>query len=176
VSLDGHAAALLALARLACRPNADARVGPALRRGLAAIRLGTADAEQGGRILPFDTLAVRTVRGRDGSWAEDVGLRTHKVALLLRALRGALAAQAAGRLPLEEWELGRARRLAALCQAQIAACRRDGPRGTEYLTSPFSGETDPGTQAWCALALLGAEAELAWPPAHTTPDPASPVA
>ncbi|WP_431269671.1 hypothetical protein [Dankookia sp. P2] len=92
--LDCHAAAILALARLV-EPGCDARIAPALRRALAALRLGTVMVPVGEASLPFDTIVVRS-RQANGEWAEDGAYWTYKAALLLRALRVVLLRRAAG--------------------------------------------------------------------------------
>lgn len=143
--LDGQAAALLALARLAA-PGADPRIGPALVRALGAIRHGTADVAVGDRRIQHDTLVVRA-RTPDGRWAEDGGVWSYKLGLLLRALRAVLAGEAAGRIALAAEDRHRAARLATHCRDLLAAAMRDRAEGIEILTSPFAGETNSETQA-----------------------------
>ncbi|MCO6417725.1 hypothetical protein JYK14_16370 [Siccirubricoccus sp. KC 17139] len=156
--LDCQAAAILALARLA-RPGCDARVPPALRRAVLALRLGTLPVPRGDIALPFDTIVVRT-RKPDGHLYEEGAFWTYKVGLLLRALKQVRARRQEGRLPwlTEEWD--RLGRLIRLCQDQLATTARRRPEGVEHLTSPVAGETNSETQPWVLLALVASELPL----------------
>lgn len=97
-AVAGHAAALLALARCMALGGAAA-VADALRRGIAALALATLPG-------PVDTITLPT--------APAAG--TEDLALLLRALRAAQAARAAGTLAMPEAE---ARRLAFLADLAL---------------------------------------------------------
>ncbi len=98
LSVAGHAAALLALARRLAL-GADDAVAGALRRGIAALGLATLPG-------PVDTI---TLPGAPASGTEEL-------ALLLRALRAAQAARAGGTLAMPEAE---ARRLAFLADLAL---------------------------------------------------------
>ncbi|MBV1798488.1 hypothetical protein [Siccirubricoccus sp. G192] len=158
--LDCQAAALLALARLA-QPGCDTRVAPALRRGLAAIRLGTVEAEVGGTRIAHDTIAVR-YRASNGEWAEDGGLWSYKLGLLLRALHAVEAVGDSGGLALTEAERQRIGFLTDLCASLLRASTRERGAGIEHLTSPYSGETNSETQPWVLLGQIA--------PDHALPD------
>ena len=165
--LDCHAAGILALARLV-QPGCDARIAPALRRALAALRLGTVMVPVGDATLPFDTIVVRT-RAPDGGWAEDGAYWTYKAALLLRALRVVLIRRAAGLLDLTSAEAERVAALARLCSDRLATTERRSSDGVEHLTSPHAGEGNSETQAWVLLADAAADQA---DPGPATPDPA----
>lgn len=157
--LDCHAAALLALARLV-RPDGDARLGPALRRGLAALRFGAIRPPQGDTAMPFDTVVVRT-EAAEGRITEDGAFWSYKAGLLLRALRAVEHAVLAGNLDLSAAERRRAADLAKTCEAQLAGCLRRHADGAEYLTSPYANETNSETQPWALLALASPDAAIA---------------
>lgn len=165
--LDCHAAALLALARVALRDAPDQRVAPAIRRALGALRHGTVPVDVGGETVAFDTLVVRSTTA-SGRMHEDGALWTNKLGLLLRALDTVATAAAAGTLALPAPEVRRVTALRARAEALIGDAVRDrGADGLEVLTSPFSGETNSETQPWVALGLLRADAVFAEPAVAT---------
>ncbi|WP_149535402.1 hypothetical protein [Siccirubricoccus phaeus] len=153
--LDCHAAAILALARLA-RRDGDPRLPQALRRALHALRLGTVTMQRDGVTLPFDTITLRS-RKPDGDWYEEGAFWTYKAGLLLRALKLVRARRAEGVLAWlpEEWD--RLAMLTRLCQERLAMTARPTPDGIEHLTSPTAGETNSETQPWVLLGLIAPE-------------------
>lgn len=160
--LDCHAAALLALTRVAGRLT-DSRIDLALARALSAVRLGTIDVSVGDRVVQHDAPAVRARvpegKWADGKWVEDGGFWTYKLGLLLRALRAVLAAVSEGRIVLGAEQRQRALQLALYCRHLLGAVMRNRPAGLEFLTSPYAGEANCETQAWAILGLLAPEDE-----------------
>lgn len=165
--LDCHAAAMLALARLLPQ-RPDPVLQTALRRAIAALRLGSVDVALGeGRRHNLDTPFVR---GRlpggggggaaPGPWEDDGGFWSFKLGLLMRALSAARLAREAGALPLETAEL---QRLQTLYEASFRALRgrvRDHQGCLEVLTSPLAGEGNAATQPVVMLGLLAPDAAI----------------
>ncbi|GGG21206.1 hypothetical protein GCM10010964_06760 [Caldovatus sediminis] len=157
--LDCHAAAVLALARVALHRD-DPRLGPALRRALAAIRLATGTAREGARRVVFDSVAVRS-REPEGGWAEDIGVWSYKLALTLRALRAVQAAAAAGAIALEGTETARLGFLATLCLDLLRDRIRLEGDALEVRPGPLTEATSAETQVWTVLALMPTDAPIA---------------
>lgn len=151
--LEAQAAALLAAARLALRGDTEA-AAPALRQGLAALRLTSVEMPGG---VPAEAIVVAGAASAVPSSAP--------LARLLRALRAAQLAAAANALPLppaESWRLGLLAGLAGLLlQARIE------PIGAALAVRPLLGAGAPGleTQALALLALAPPDAAIAALPA-----------
>jgi hypothetical protein len=152
-TLEGQAAALLALSRLLLQEATpvEETVTHALSAGLSALRLGTVELAEG-RLL--DTLVVLGAPAGDGAVA------TASLALALRALtmveeasrRGVagLPTEAAGRLPLL--------RHVVLERLEEVLCA--GTHGLAAAASAFEAEPDAGATAALALALAGPDAAV----------------
>lgn len=162
--LDCHAAAMVALARLAMTRPDDARLAPALRRALGAIRLGMVDVPLEDQVHSMDTPFVRG-RGADGAWVEDGGFWSFKLGLLLRALVVLRQADAAGAVPLEPAERDRAKTLLDFAFRQLRLRVRDQRDCLEVLTSPLAGEGNAATQPMVMLGLVAPDAALLQQPA-----------
>jgi len=160
--LDCHAAAMLALARVALHRE-DPRFGPALRQALAAIRLSSGTAEAGEQSAVFDSLAVRcrAPEGAAREWSEDIGSASYKLGLMLRALRALQAARAAGAIALDEHEAQRAGFLATLCLDLLRSRIRLRQDVLEMRPGPLDRPTNLEAQAWSVLALLPTDAPIA---------------
>ena len=159
--LDCHAAAMLALARVALHRD-DPRLGPALRRALAAIRLATGTAQEGARRAAFDSLAVRSrAASGDAGWTEDIGTWSYKLALTLRALRAMQAAAAAGAIELDAAETGRLGFLATLCLDLLRDRIRLNGDALEVRPGPLTEATNAEAQAWTVLALMPTDVPIA---------------
>lgn len=156
--LDCHAAALLALARLA-QHRKDARLQPALRQALGAIRVGTVKVPLEGSVHNLDTPFVRSRRA-DGRWEDDGGFWSFKLGLLLRALVALRLAHDSGGVTLEGGELQRVQTLQEIAQRQLRARFHPFEGTLEVLTSPLAAEGNAATQATAMLGLLGADAAL----------------
>ncbi|MBR0674228.1 hypothetical protein, partial [Neoroseomonas soli] len=140
-----HAIALLALARhLALAPSQHDAA--ALRRGLVILALATLPG-------PVDTLALR-------GEGDPVAATTEDLARLLRALRAAQGARAAGVLPLPAEE---ARRLAFLAETATALLQaRIRPEGEVLVVAAGGPGSAPSlaAQAAALAALLPPEAAV----------------
>lgn len=132
--LDCHAAALLALARLAAR-RPEERLMAALRRGLGALSLGPA--------LEGDQTHPRLGEAEDGRW-------TFKVALLMRAMH-ALELAGIGLDPAEE---AARQDLFDTCFRLLRGRVRSLDGDLEVLTAADATEGNAATQAPTLLALL----------------------
>ncbi|MBO1081122.1 hypothetical protein [Roseomonas haemaphysalidis] len=138
VGLDGHAAALLALARLAAR-RPDARVSAALRRGLGALRLGA--AEGGSQPQPL-------LRGaEDCHWSV-------RPALLMRAMAALGLAADAGGLTLDAAAEEARQTLLDACFRLLRGRIRSLDGDLEVLTAPNTTEGNAATQPVLLLAML----------------------
>lgn len=158
--LDCHAAAMLALARVALHRD-DPRLGPVLRRALGAIRLATGEMAEGGRGAVFDSLAVRCWDPERGAWTTDIAVWSYKLSLTLRALRAMQAARAAGAIELEAEEAARLGFLATLCLDLLRDRIGLAEDALEVRLGPRSGATNVEAQAWTILALMPTDAPIA---------------
>ncbi|MBW8268367.1 hypothetical protein [Caldovatus aquaticus] len=158
--LDCHAAAMLALARVALHRD-DPRLGPALRRALGALRLATGEIAEDGRGVVFDSLAVRCWDPERGTWTTDIAAWSYKLALLLRALRAMQAALAAGAIELAAEEAARLRFLATLCLDLLRDRIGLAEDALEVRLGPRSGAANVEAQAWTVLALMPTDAPIA---------------
>lgn len=155
-SLDGQAAALLALTRVslsALPGDFNGMIREGLRQGLAALRPGSVETLHEGRRMPVDTPVVRTPLP-EGGFVEDGALRTAKVALLRRALGEMALAQGRERLELSAMEMERLGNLSAMCLAMLRRRMRLGPEGVEVVAEAAGTLMTPESQAMATLALL----------------------
>jgi hypothetical protein len=164
--LDCHAAAILALSRLALSRE-DARLLPALKQALGAIRVGSVKVPLEDGLHSLDTPFVRSRRA-DGRWEDDGGFWTFKLGLLLRALAALRLAHGAGAVPLEGSQLQRLQTLNDLALRQLRARIRPHGAVLEVLTSPLAQEGNAATQPAALLGLLAPDAALAGPLAAAT--------
>ena len=138
--LDCHAAAMLALARLAAR-KPEERIAQGLRRALAALRLGP--PLSGGADGVPDHPLLRDAD--DGRW-------TFKPALLMRALAALpLAAEA---VPLDATEEAARQALFDACFRLLRGRVRSLDGDLEVLTGAGTTEGNAATQPAAILALL----------------------
>ncbi|HWL82979.1 MAG TPA: hypothetical protein VNR89_18665 [Roseomonas sp.] len=157
--LDCHAAAMLALARLALRRQ-DPRLAAALRQAMGAIRVGTIKVPLESGVHSLDTPFVRSRRA-DGRWEDDGGFWSFKLGLLLRALAALRQAHRAGAVPLEGGELMRLQTLQDISLRQLRARLRPFGETLEALTSPLAGEGNAATQPAVLLGLIEMDAAVA---------------
>jgi hypothetical protein len=148
--LDGHAAAMLALARMAMR-RPEERISAALRRGLAALSIGPGAPNAEGRRQ--DVPLVRT-RLPDGAWVEDDGVWSFKAGLLMRATNMLIQAAQAGAVALEEAEREHLQTLFDTCFRLLRGRVRVIDGDLEVLTGPNATEGNAATQPVVLLALL----------------------
>jgi hypothetical protein len=156
-ALEGHAAALLALARLALR-RPEERTATALRRGLAALRLGPPlRGEPKAQRHPL----LRSRRA-DGEWSADDGFRSATLGLLMRAMAVLTEADRAGAVPLETPEREHMQAIFDTCFRLLRGRVRLREEDLEVLSDPFATTGDAATQPVVVLALLSPdEAALA---------------
>lgn len=157
--LDCHAAAMLALARLALR-RPDPRLQTALRQAIGAIRVGTMKVPLENGVHSLDTPFVRSRRA-DGRWEDDGGFWSFKLGLLLRALGAVRRAHEAGGIRLESGESMRLQTLYDISLRQLRARLRPFGETLEVLTSPLAGEGNAATQPVVLLGLLEADGAIA---------------
>jgi hypothetical protein len=158
--LDCHAAAMVALARIALRRPQDARLATALRRALGAIRLGMVDVPLEDQVYNLDTPYVRG-RDADGAWVEDGGFWSFKLGLLLRGLVALQVADAAGAVPLDGAERERLQTLRDTTFKMLRLRVRDLRDCLEVLTSPLAGEGNAATQPTVMLGLVAPDEAVA---------------
>jgi hypothetical protein len=161
-TLDAHAAALLALSRLALRRPADARLAPALRRGLMALRLGPPlhGSEPQAQAHP-----LLRARRADGRGADDDGIRSARLGLLMRALNVLQLAERAGALPLEQPERDHLQALFDACFRLLRGRVRAQGEVLEMLASPVATGSSAATQAAALMALLSPDEVVLGSPA-----------
>jgi hypothetical protein len=157
--LDCHAAAILALARISLTRQ-DARLLPALKQALGAIRVGSVKVPLEDGLHSLDTPFVRS-RRPDGRWEDDGGFWTFKLGLLLRALMALRLAHDAGATVLEGSQLQRLQTLNDLALRQLRARIRPQNGALEVLTSPLAAEGNAATQPAALLGLLAPDAAVA---------------
>ena len=141
VYLDTHAAAMLALARMTLRRDAEPATHDALRRGLAALQISA----NGGAQLITD--------------ARDAGVLTqdqwsYSAGLLARAMTAVLLSASAGHLALSDEEQAKAQALQSSARAAIARAFKVHQDRTEILTQAYASEGNSETQPWALLGLL----------------------
>ncbi|MFC0408840.1 hypothetical protein [Roseomonas elaeocarpi] len=156
VTLDGHAAAILALARAALRGVDLPDLAGATARAIEALRLAADPA------LPAaETVAVR-FQGADGQRRGDTGLRTDKLALVLRALTAIRLAVAEGVLELPADTRERADLMTARAMVRLRDTLRDrGGAGMEALASPLSDMAEVASQSATILAATAPDEAVA---------------
>ncbi|MFC3126082.1 hypothetical protein ACFOD4_13525 [Pseudoroseomonas globiformis] len=159
--LDCHAAAMLALSRIAMSRQ-DARLLPALKQALGAIRVGSVKVPLEEGLHSLDTPFVRSRRS-DGRWEDDGGFWSFKLGLLLRALATMKLARQSGALALEGSQLQRLQTLNDLATRQLRARIRPLGGTLEVLTSPVAQEGNAATQPAAVLGLLTPDAAVAAP-------------
>ncbi len=151
--LDSQAAALLALARIACSDTAGPHVVAAIERGVKALRTGTPMSDSyGNDPLNHDTIVIS--RQRDDDEHVDTGFWTYKLGLVLRALATIDHGIMTGRIAISaatHTHIDRLRSTAQKALAHATVCRDDT---IEVRTSYNAGETNSETQPWVALGLI----------------------
>ncbi|WBV42776.1 hypothetical protein [Pseudoroseomonas cervicalis] len=157
--LDGHAAAMLALSRIALRWP-EPRLHAALRRALAAIGQAAMQIPLEAGLYRIDTPLVRS-RREDGRWSEDGGFWSFKLGLLMRALQALLLAQAQGAVPLEPAEQQRAEALRGAAFQLLRGRVGELDAALELRTSPVATEGNAATQPVVLLGLTGPDAAIA---------------
>lgn len=157
-ALDGHAAAMLALGRLALR-QPEERLTAALRRGLSALRLGP--PLRGGEARPQNHPLLRARRA-DGAWSGDDGFRSAKLGLLMRAMAVLTEADRAGAVPLAPAEREHMQAVFDTCFRLLRGRVRLMGEDLEVLSNSVATAGDASTQPVALLALLSPdEAALA---------------
>ncbi|MBO1075594.1 hypothetical protein [Roseomonas marmotae] len=151
--LDGHAAALLALARLALRRRdlPGEEIAAALRRGLMALRLGPPLHGGEARAQEHPLLQIRRA---DGTRLADDGFWSFKLGLLMRAANVLGLADRAGAVPLEPGQREHLQALFDACFRLLRGRVRVSGSELEVLPTPIATEGHAGTQAPVLLALL----------------------
>ena len=152
--LDCHCSALLALARAAYWGDPEQRISGAIRRGLRAIQVATADGTQvGAPDLKYDTLLIRKKASGE---LEDTGFWNYKLGLALRAFKAVRLVQDLGFLTLDQDTLDYLTRLMDRAMEALRSSLRFEDDTLEVLTSRRSGETNSETQPWVALGIVPA--------------------
>lgn len=149
VALDGHAAAMLLLARLALR-HPEERLAAALRRGLGALRLGP--SLRGGESRAQHHPLLRARRA-DGIWSGDDGFRSARLGLLMRAMAALMEAEKTGAVPLQPAEREHMQALFDTCFRLLRGRLRLQGEDLEVLSSPVASAGDAATQSLVLLAL-----------------------
>jgi hypothetical protein len=149
-ALDGHAAAMLLLARLALR-RPEERLAAALRRGLMALRLGP--PLRGGEPRAQHHPLLRARRA-DGAWSGDDGFRSARLGLLMRAMAVLTEAEKAGAVPLQPTEREHLQAIFDTCFRLLRGRVRLQGDDLEVLSNPVATAGDAATQPLALLALL----------------------
>jgi hypothetical protein len=149
-ALDGHAAAMLLLARLALR-RPEERLTAALRRGLMALRLGP--PLRGGEPRAQHHPLLRARRA-DGAWSGDDGFRSARLGLLMRAMAVLTEAEKAGAVPLQPAEREHLQAIFDTCFRLLRGRVRLQGDDLEVLSNPVATAGDAATQPLALLALL----------------------
>jgi hypothetical protein len=149
-ALDGHAAAMLLLARLALR-RPEERLAAALRRGLMALRLGP--PLRGGEPRAQHHPLLRARRA-DGAWSGDDGFRSARLGLLMRAMAVLTEAEKAGAVPLQPAEREHLQAIFDTCFRLLRGRVRLQGDDLEVLSNPVATAGDAATQPLALLALL----------------------
>jgi hypothetical protein len=149
-ALDGHAAAMLLLARLALR-RPEERLAAALRRGLMALRLGP--PLRGGEPRAQHHPLLRARRA-DGAWSGDDGFRSARLGLLMRAMAVLTEAEKVGAVPLQPTEREHLQAIFDTCFRLLRGRVRLQGDDLEVLSNPVATAGDAATQPLALLALL----------------------
>lgn len=157
--LDAHAAALLALARVALRWP-DPRLQQALLRGLAAVRIAVLEVPLETGLHSLETPLVRSRRA-DGRWEEDGGFWSFKLGLLMRAASALQLAAKAGAVTLDAAQQQAAQALHDACFRALRGRVREVDATLEVRTSPVAGEGNASTQSTVLLGLTAPDAASA---------------
>jgi hypothetical protein len=164
--LDCHAAALLALGRLALR-QPEERLAVALRQGLLALRIGPVETGLDGQQQDAPILGARRP---DGSMAQDNGFWSFKLGLLMRALNVLTLASQTGAATLRTSEAAHLQTLFDTCFHLLRGRVRAVENNLEVLTSPSAREGNAATQPIVILAMVSAdEAVLAMAGSRSEP-------
>ncbi len=155
--LDNHASCVLALARAAWHGDPDGTLSRAVNEGILGIKLHTAVVDLGnGHTIAADSLATLNTGPHPHA---DTGFWNFKLGVVLRSLRAAERAAAAGKLQMDALARKRLTLRRDLCVELLEMSMRwhtalDGEPMMEVLTSRIAGETNSETQPWVALGLV----------------------